>query len=44
MVAFASGKWTTAEANRSVTERELTAVLKAVVMYCHYLIGQKFIL
>ena len=44
VVAFASGKWSTAEANRSVTERELTAVVKAVVKYRHYLIGQKFTL
>ena len=44
VVAFASGKWTSAEKNWSVTERELGAVVKATLKFHHYLVGQPFLL
>ena len=42
VIAFASGKWTPAEKNWSVTERELGAIIKAVTKFRHYLIGKPF--
>ncbi|XP_043235570.1 uncharacterized protein LOC122388488 [Amphibalanus amphitrite] len=44
VIAFASGKWNSAESNRSVTERELTAVVKAVTEFRHYILGKHFTL